>query len=72
MHILKNTFQIILFIYLFFTCAGSLLLCRLSLVAASGGYSRCSGLASHCSGFFCCRARALKCLGFRSYGAHAQ
>ena len=40
-------------IYLFvFGCAGSLLLCWLSLVAASGGlHSSCNTRASHCGGF---------------------
>ena len=39
-------------IYLFiFGCSGSSLLQRLSLVAASRGYSLA---ASHCGGFFCC------------------
>ena len=33
---------------------------RLSLVAASGGYSSsCSRRASHCHGFFCCKVQAL-------------
>ena len=31
----------------------------LSLVVASGGYSSSGAWASHCSGFSCCRARAL-------------
>ena len=40
-------------ISLFFGCTGS-------LVAASGGYSSfCGARVSHCSGFSCCRARAL-------------
>ena len=32
---------------------------RLSLVVASGATLRCGVQASHCSGFSCCRARAL-------------
>ena len=32
---------------------------RLSLVAASGGYSSLRARASHCGGFSCCGARAL-------------
>ena len=32
---------------------------RLPLVVASGGCSSCGVRASHCSGFSCCRARAL-------------
>ena len=32
---------------------------RFPLVVASGGYSSCGVRASHCSGFSCCRARAL-------------
>lgn len=40
------------FIYLFFGCDGSsFAVCRLSLVAASGGYSLLCALASRCSGF---------------------
>ena len=34
-----------------------------SLVAASGGHSRCGLRVSHCGGFSCCRARALACMG---------
>ena len=32
----------------------------LSLVVASGNYSSCDALASHCSGFSYCRAQALE------------
>ena len=47
------------FFFFFFGCVGSLLLrTGFSLVVAIGGYS-CSVQASHCSGFSCCRARAL-------------
>ena len=57
--------------------------CRLSLIAASGGYSSCGAQASHCSGFSCCGALALEYTGFSgcstqvlecwlsSYGARA-
>ena len=34
--------------------------------------SSCCVQASHCSGFFCCRARALGCVGFSSCGTWAQ
>ena len=37
-----------IYLLIVFGCAGSSLLCRLS--------SSCSGLASRCSSFFCCRA----------------
>ena len=53
---------------------GSLGLCccvRRSLVVESGGYSRCSVWASHCSGFSYCGARALELSGFSSCGLRA-
>ena len=53
----KNKF-IYLFIY-FWLCWVFVAACGLSLVVASGGYSLCGVRASHCSGFFCCGARAL-------------
>jgi len=57
-----------LFTYLFyFVCT----VCRLSLVAASRGYSICSVWASHCGGCFCCRALVLGHTGFRSCGSRA-
>ena len=52
----------ILFIYLFFIfgCIGSSLLrAGFLLDVASGASLRCIAWASHCSGFSCCRARAL-------------
>ena len=52
--------RFILFIYLFIGCVGSsVAVRRLSLVAASGGYSWLWCTASHSCGFFCCGARAL-------------
>ena len=42
--------------YFVFACTGSSLLHGLSLVAATGGYSR-AAWASHCSGFSCYRAQ---------------
>ena len=49
--------KIILFIYLFLSVLG-LAARGLSLVVVSGGYSLLRCVASHCSGFSCCRARA--------------
>ena len=39
--------------FFIFGCTGSLLLCRISLVAASRGYSYYDVKASHCGGFSC-------------------
>ena len=61
------------FIYLFFGCVGSLLLCTgFSLAVESGGYSSfwCAGFSW--GGFSCCRARALGRAGFSSCGTRAQ
>ena len=60
-------FQMQYFIY--FGCAGSLLLCRLSLVVPSRGYFLA---VSHCSGFSCCGAQALGYIGFNGCGTWAQ
>ena len=49
----------IFFIYIFFGCAKSLLLGKLSLAVTSRGYSTCGAWASHCSGFSCYGAQAL-------------
>ena len=58
--------------YLFtFDCAGSLLLCRLFSNCGKQGCSR-DVQASHCSGFSCCGAPALGCVGFRSCSAWAR
>ena len=47
-----------------FRCAGSLLLCGLSLVPVSTGCSLVVMLwASHCDGFSCCGAQTLGCVG---------
>ena len=47
--------------------------CGLSLVAASRGWLlfSCGAGASHCSGFFCCRAQALGHTSFSSCGTWA-
>ena len=37
----------------------------LALVVASGSYSSCDGLASHCSGFSYCREQALELVAHR-------
>ena len=52
-------FLINLFIY-FWLCWVFVAACGLSPVVA-GATLRCSWQASHCGGFFCCRARALQC-----------
>ena len=44
----------------FWLCWVFVVALRLSLAAASGGYSDCSEQASHCGGFSCCRAWALE------------
>ena len=44
-------------------CPGSSLLHRLFSMQQVGVTVRCSVLASHCSGFFCCGAWALGCVG---------
>ena len=36
-----------------------------------GLLSSCGGRVSHCGGFSCCRAQALGCMDFSSYGAQA-
>ena len=47
-------------VFLFFGCVGSLLLCAGFLWLQRAGATLCCGArASHCSGFSCCRARAL-------------
>ena len=62
------------FIYLsIFGCAGSLLLHRLlSSCSNQGLLSSCSAWASCCSGFSCCKARALGHMRFRSCGVWPQ
>ena len=55
-------FKINLFIYLFiyfWLRWVFVVVRRLSLVARAGATLRCGARASHCSGFSCCRARAL-------------
>ena len=59
------------FIYSFiFGCAGSLLLH--GLFSLQGLLSSCGVLASHCSGFTHCRAGALGCSDFSTWGTWAQ
>ena len=60
------------FYFQFWLCQFSSAVGGLSLVAASRGYHLVSLWASHCSGFSCCRAQALGCTGFSSYGTWAQ
>ena len=55
----------------FWLCWVFVAVCRLSLVAASRAYSSFGAQASHCSGFFCCGARALGHTGFSSCGSWA-
>ena len=56
--ILKKINLFILFIY-FWLCWVFVAACRLSLVWRAGATLPCGARASHCSGFSCCRARAL-------------
>ena len=59
--------------FFFWLCWVFVATCRLSLVAASGGYSLVEvSRASHCDGFSCCRAQAPGCLGFNSCGMWVQ
>ena len=65
----NNFLKIILFI---FSCAGSSLLhVGFLQLQPAGAPLRRGARASHCSGFSCCRARALEC-GLRSCGTGAQ
>ena len=60
-------------IYLFFGCAGSLLLCGLFCSYGEQGLlSSCCVRASYCGGFSYCRAQALGHAGFNSCGPWAQ
>ena len=65
----KNKFYLFIYFWLHWVFIAAR---RLSLVAASGGYS-CGTRASHCSGFFCCERgmRASHCGGFFCCGAQA-
>ena len=45
-------------------CAGSSLLCGLSLAVVNEGYSSCSAWAADCGGLSCCRVQALGHTGF--------
>ena len=67
-------FLIYMYTYIFiFGCAGSLLLLGLfSSCDEQGPLFSCAACASHCSGFSCCRARALKHLGFSSCDSQTQ
>ena len=61
-------------IYLFEGCARSSLIfteCRRPLAVGSGLPSSRRAPASHCSGFSCCRARALRHTGVSSCGTQA-
>ena len=58
--------------YITFRIAGSSLLVRLFLVAASGGSSSWQCRAARCGGFSCCRAEALGHVGFSGCSAWAQ
>ena len=60
------------FIYLFFYCAGSWLLCMLfSSCREQGLRSSCIVWASHCGGISCCGALALGRANFSSWGFQA-
>ena len=61
-------------IYLFEGCAGPSLIfteCRHPLAVGSGLLASRRAPASHCSGFSCCRARALRHTGISSCGTRA-
>ena len=51
---LKSNLSVLSFNFMYFGCAGSLLLCGL--------FSSCVAWASHCGGFSCFRAQALGCV----------
>ena len=62
---------VVYFFNFIFGCAGSLLLCRLSFSCVELGLlSSCHAWASYCDSFSCFRARALRCMGFRSCSTH--
>lgn len=72
LNLYRLTFLKILFL---FGCAGSSLLCRLFFLSSCGKWgllSSYSARASHCCGFFCCRAYALGHVGFSSFSSWAQ
>ena len=61
-----------LYLFGFFGCAGSSLLCRaFSCCREQGLLSSCGAQASHCGGSSCCRAQALGLKGFSSCGSQA-
>ena len=62
------------FFFFFFNlrlCWVIVALCKLFLVAASGGYSSCGAWASLCSGFSSCGTWALGYVGFSGCGSKA-
>ena len=73
--LLSILFKIVLFVYLFilyFGCAGTPLLCVLFSSCRKWGLVSGGGaLASHCSGFSCCRAHVLGHVDFSSCGSPA-
>ena len=72
----KNFCFIYNFIFLFlfiFSCAGSLLLCKLfSSCSEQRLPSSCSVQALHCGSFSCCRAQAQGCMAFTICSTWAQ
>ena len=61
-----------LYLFSFFGCAGSSLLCRaFSCCREQGLLSSCGAQASHCSSSSCCRAQALGHQGFSSCSSWA-
>ena len=70
------SFQLFYFLkiifFLYFSCAGSLLLWAFSSVGEWGLFFPCVVQASHCGGFSYCGAWALGCVGFGSCHTWAQ
>ena len=60
-----NLKKFYLLFILFFACTGSSLLRGLFSSCGEQELLSCGARASHCSGFSCCRAWALGCVGFR-------
>ena len=68
-----SPFKIFFFVFIYLlTTLGLHCSVHLSLVSASGGYSKlCGKGAAHCSGFSCYIAKALEHVGFSNCGAWA-
>ena len=60
------------FLFIYFWCAGSSLLCGLFSGCGERNFFSCSAEASHCDGFFCFGALALGSSGFSGGGMWVQ